>query len=172
MAFHHVAIATRDLDATHRFYTEAMGFELVRVETVPLEQDPGWAKHAFYDTGNGEMLAVWDIHDDTIVDYRTDISTGLGLPIFINHIAFASPHLDDLESRRNHWLALGNDVMRADHGWCTSIYCVDPNGVLVEFCTTTRTFTADDRREAQELLTAAEPKVASPAPPEFFKANH
>ena len=32
MAFHHVAIATRDLDATHRFYSEAMGFELVRVE--------------------------------------------------------------------------------------------------------------------------------------------
>ena len=32
MAFHHVAIATRDLAATHRFYTEAMGFRLVHVE--------------------------------------------------------------------------------------------------------------------------------------------
>jgi catechol 2,3-dioxygenase-like lactoylglutathione lyase family enzyme len=26
MAFHHVAIATSNLDAAHRFYTEAMGF--------------------------------------------------------------------------------------------------------------------------------------------------
>src|SRR5258708_4534704 len=30
MAFHHVAITTRDLEATHAFYTEAMEFELVR----------------------------------------------------------------------------------------------------------------------------------------------
>ncbi len=35
MAFHHVAITTKDLDATHRFYTEAMGFELVKVEAQP-----------------------------------------------------------------------------------------------------------------------------------------
>ena len=32
MAFHHVAITTRDLAATHAFYTEVMGFELVRVD--------------------------------------------------------------------------------------------------------------------------------------------
>ena len=36
MGFHHVAIATRDLDATHRFYTEAMGFELVQVDVDPV----------------------------------------------------------------------------------------------------------------------------------------
>jgi catechol 2,3-dioxygenase-like lactoylglutathione lyase family enzyme len=29
MPFHHVAVATRDLDATRTFYTEAMGFPLV-----------------------------------------------------------------------------------------------------------------------------------------------
>src|SRR2546423_1140011 len=30
VAYHHVALATRDLDATHRFYTEVMGFELAK----------------------------------------------------------------------------------------------------------------------------------------------
>ena len=88
MAFHHVAITTKDLDATHRFYTEAMGFELVKVEAAPTTE-PGWARHLFYDTGNGEMLAVWDIHDDDASpEYRTEISTGLGLPPWANHIAF------------------------------------------------------------------------------------
>ena len=38
MAFHHVALATRDLDATHRFYTEAMGFELVKAVVAPTEE--------------------------------------------------------------------------------------------------------------------------------------
>ena len=28
MGVHHVAYATADLDATHRFYTEVMGFEV------------------------------------------------------------------------------------------------------------------------------------------------
>ena len=51
MGFHHVAIATRDVDATHRFYSEAMGFELVKVEVGPAGES-GFAKHLFYDTGN------------------------------------------------------------------------------------------------------------------------
>ena len=29
MSFHHVALATNDLEATHAFYTDAMGFTLV-----------------------------------------------------------------------------------------------------------------------------------------------
>jgi catechol 2,3-dioxygenase-like lactoylglutathione lyase family enzyme len=32
MGFHHLAIATKDVKATHGFYTGAMGFELVKVE--------------------------------------------------------------------------------------------------------------------------------------------
>lgn len=35
MAFHLVALATRDTAATHRFYTEVMGFELVKVVAAP-----------------------------------------------------------------------------------------------------------------------------------------
>jgi len=41
--------ATRDVEATHRFYTEAMGFELMKVEVG--KTDGGWAKHLFYSTG-------------------------------------------------------------------------------------------------------------------------
>src|SRR5271157_4432621 len=63
VGFHHVAITTRDPEATHRFYTEVLGFSLVRVEAAP-GAEGGWARHLFYDTGNGECLAVWDLHDN------------------------------------------------------------------------------------------------------------
>ncbi|MDP9335635.1 MAG: VOC family protein [Actinomycetota bacterium] len=170
MAFHHVAIATRDLDATHRFYSEAMGFELVRVDVIPY-MEHGWARHLFYDTGNGELLAIWDLHDAALADFDPAISTGLGLPSFVNHIAFDS-EFDDLDTKRDRWLAHGFDVVRIDHPWCTSIYANDPNGIMVEFCATTRALTADDRSQAQELLASAQPRVDRDAPPmQFFEAR-
>ena len=54
MAFHHLAIATRDLKATHEFYTGPMGFELVKV-VAGETPEKGWAKHLFYDTG-GDII--------------------------------------------------------------------------------------------------------------------
>lgn len=167
MAFHHLAVATRDLEATHRFYTEAMGFELVNVDVIPYGQG-GWARHAFYDTGNGEMLAIWDLHDDPMPEFEPALSTGLGLPNFVNHVAFAARDLDDLAAARVRWLEAGHDVVEIDHGWCVSVYTDDPNGTMVEFCCTTRTFGPADRRRAGELLVMAAPPVDRTDPPIAF----
>ena len=122
MGFHHTAFATRDANATHDFYTKAMGFELVKIVAAPTPEG-GWAKHLFYETGKDEYIAFCDLH-----------------------------------ARRDRWLDYGIVVSEVDHGWCHSIYTVDPNGILVEFCTTTRALTAADREEAERLL-------ANPAPP-------
>jgi len=163
VAFHHVALATRDIDATHRFYTEAMGFTLVKAVVGPTESADGWAKHLFYDTGNGEMIAFWDLHDDTLPPtWSPAISTGLGLPMFANHVAFGAHDLDDIAVRRERLLAAGHTVSEIDHGWCTSIYCVDPNGILVEFCTTTADFTDDDRAQALAVLRDPAPEMEAP----------
>ena len=152
MGFHHLAIATRDAKATHGFYTGAMGFELVKVEVAPAGER-GWAKHLFYDTGNGELMAFWDFHDAELPDeWSPAISDGLGLPHWANHVAFQARDLEDLAARRRRWLDHGCDVLEIDHGWCTSIYTNDPNGVMVEFCTTTRTLTRADSEEAGRLL--------------------
>jgi catechol 2,3-dioxygenase-like lactoylglutathione lyase family enzyme len=174
MGFHHLAIATRDLDATHRFYTEAMGFELVKTVVAPTpDGGGGWARHLFYDAGDNGMLAIWDLHDDAHIppDFSPAISTGLGLPSWVNHVAFNSTDLDDIARRRDHWLELGYDVVEIDHGWCTSIYTNDPNGIAVEFCTTTATFTERDRAEANELLSAAEPALEAPPDAQFHFAS-
>src|SRR5438046_2231033 len=95
MAFHHLAFATRNLDETHAFYTDVMGFTLVKA-VANETPDGGWAKHVFYDTGQGELIAFWDLHDDTIGEFGTAISEGLGLPAWVNHVAFAAASLDGL----------------------------------------------------------------------------
>jgi len=152
MSYHHLAIATRDMQATHQFYSEAMGFELVRAEKANTGP-AAWAKHFFYDTGNGEMMAFWEMHDDSLPDdFPTAISTGLGLPPWTNHIAFGAADLTELTGARERLLAAGHRVTQIDHHWCTSIYAMDPNGILVEFCTTTRQFDAEDKARALAAL--------------------
>jgi catechol 2,3-dioxygenase-like lactoylglutathione lyase family enzyme len=173
MGFHHLAIATRDLEATHRFYTEAMGFELVKVVAAETPEGGGWARHLFYDAGDDGMLAIWDLHDDEHIppDFSPAISTGLGLPSWVNHVAFNATDLDDIARRRDHWIALGYDVVEIDHGWCTSISTNDPNGIAVEFCTTTAAFTEHERAEAHELLAASKPPLEDPPEARFYLAR-
>jgi catechol 2,3-dioxygenase-like lactoylglutathione lyase family enzyme len=172
MAFHHVAITTRDPEATHAFYTEAMGFRLVRVEAAPAAEG-GWARHLFYDTGNGECLAVWDIHDNPAVPagFDTSISRGLGLPSWTNHLAFAAGDLEELTAARERWREHGLDVLQIDHGWCTSIYADDPNGIAVEFCCTTRAFTDEDARAADDLRRSTQPPLLAAMTPEVYEAT-
>ena len=172
MGFHHVAITTRDAEATHAFYTEVMGFDLVRGEAAP-SAEGGWARHLFYDTGNGECLAVWDLHDNPGVpaEFETSISRGLGLPSWTNHLAFAASSLDELTAMRERWRDHGYDVLQIDHGWCTSIYLDDPNGIAVECCCTTRAFTTTDAAEADSLRRAARPPLDEPKAPEVYEAT-
>jgi catechol 2,3-dioxygenase-like lactoylglutathione lyase family enzyme len=153
MAYHHIAVVTRDMAATHEFYAGSMGFELVKVEKA---QTPagGWAKHFFYDTGDGELMAFWELHDNSLPDdYRTAIATGLGLPQWTNHIAFDAADEVALQGAKQRLLDAGHDVMDIDHGWCHSVYATDPNGIMVEFCQTTAAFSKADKDQAFKALT-------------------
>jgi catechol 2,3-dioxygenase-like lactoylglutathione lyase family enzyme len=171
MAFHHVAVAVRDLAATHRFYTEAMGFQLVKTVVNRTEHPDGWAKHLFYDTGDG-LIAFWEIHDPSVdTDRDLSLSRSLGLPTFVNHIAFAARDLDDLVAKRDHWRDCGHDVAQVDHGFIVSIYTVDPDGTMVEFAADTRALDDDDRAEAARLLADPDPHADAPPMPQLFRAR-
>lgn len=162
MGVHHMAFATKDAQATHAFYTRAMGFELVKVEVA--RSKTGFMKHLFYSTGSAHeaLIAFWDIHDSAIGDgWTADISRGVGLPRGLNHLAFSASDLDDIARRRDRWLAYGRDVLEIDHGWCLSIYTEDPNGIVVEFCVLTRPFSEGDKQRALELLAEANPQSDS-----------
>lgn len=173
MGFHHVALATRDTAATHRFYTEVMGFELVKVVVAPNPGDHGgWSKHFFYSTNPGSagegdpssadagMIAFWEIHDSEIGDtFPVDMNKSVGLPWWVNHIAFDAPTREDLDRHRDRWRAHGHTVLEVDHEFCVSIYIRDPNKNMVEFCHTTRDFTDEERSRAADVLLDSSPEL-------------
>ena len=167
MAFNHVAFATRDLAATHAFYTEVMGFRLAKVEAAPTESGKGWARHVFYDTGGAGkgMIAFWDLHDDEIgSSFPTDLSKSMGLPIWVNHLAFDAESPEVFEAHKQRWREHGQHVAEVDHGWCRSIYITDPNGIMVEYCLDVRPLEASDAEEAERLLLAEAPPLGSVPP--------
>ena len=161
MGFHHVALATHDAAATHRFYTEVMGFHLVKVVASPTPEGTGFSKHFFYATDespNGEtgMMAFWEIHDSKIgTEFPVDINAAAGLPWWVNHIAFDAPTMADLERHRDRWRSHGQVVLEVNHDFCVSIYIRDPSGNMVEFCHTLRPFS--DTEKAHAVATVADP---------------
>jgi catechol 2,3-dioxygenase-like lactoylglutathione lyase family enzyme len=148
-AIHHVALACKDLDATHHFYAELLGLPLIRTE-VDVHGE-GYLKHVFYDLGDGSCVAFFDLHGvGEPEDFPTAISTGLGLPPWVNHLALRADQarVDEVRGRmREEGI---KPSMRADHGWCHSTYYTDPNGILVELCVDTPGFEADPE-EAERL---------------------
>ncbi|MCO8126295.1 VOC family protein [Acidimicrobiia bacterium EGI L10123] len=177
MGYHHLAFASRDMQATHHFYADVLGFELVKAVAAPTDRPGGWAKHLFYAIGDhdgsenaGALIAFWELHDERMTDNDTAISTGLGFEAWVNHVAFAADDLDDIARRRTQWLEAGVDVMEIDHGFCTSIYTMDPNGILVEFCTDTAPYTQADKDRAEQILRSDDPGLESPPTPVFHSA--
>ncbi len=173
MAFHHVALACRDTRETHRFYTEAMGFELVKTN-VGKTPAGGWAKHFFYETSGGRgLIAFWEIHDDAEVkpDWRSEMSQGCGLPQWANHLAFEARDEAEFEAARQRWLDHGYDVVEIDHGFCRSLYTNDPNGTMVEWCITTAEFTPADREEALRHLEDPSPPLEADPKIAFHRAS-
>lgn len=154
---HHVAYACRDVEATNRFYEDLMGFTLVHTELNQV--GGGFFRHVFYDTGEGGMLAFFDVHgvgEDP--GWRTEISTGNGLPVWVNHIAFAAD-ADSMEAARARFDSAGIEpLMEVDHGWCHSLYYRDPNGIMVEFCRDTPGFEPDPELARSRL--SALPQVS------------
>jgi glyoxylase I family protein len=85
--------------------------------------------------------------------WTTAISEGNGLPIWVNHVAFKAD-----QARQDEVLArMAADgiepLMDIDHGWCHSLYFVDPNGIMVELCRDTPGIEPDPER-AKQLLRA------------------
>ncbi|MEZ5267999.1 MAG: VOC family protein [Microthrixaceae bacterium] len=172
MSFHHVALATPDLSATHDFYTTAMGFSLAKIVVNPTPEG-GWAKHVFYDTddgfgASGGMIAFWELHGD-YPEVRGARSTSVGLPDWVNHLAFTAADEGHFEVALKRWLDAGHESVEIDHGFCRSIYTSDPNGTLVEWCLDTRPLNEADRRRAEEAI--GDPSPEFDEPPLGFKAH-
>jgi glyoxylase I family protein len=153
MPLHHVAYATRDVEATTHFYEDLMGFPLVHTE-LQAHDEKSWVRHVFYDIGGGECIAFFQFENiGEKPDWTPDVSDGVGLPVWVNHCAFDASS-EQQEAVRARMTAAGiAPLMELDHDWCHSLYYADPNGIMVELCRNTPGFTPNPA-EAHRLLTA------------------
>ncbi len=151
---HHIALVCKDVAATHRFYGELLGLELVYTERTELRG--GYLRHFFYDLGDGSCLAFFDLHGvGEPESFDTAISTGLGLPAWVNHVALRSTAEHVAEVRARFTAAGEEEPMVLKHGWSHSTYFADPNGNLLELCVDTPGFVPNPE-EAQRLLLEVE----------------
>jgi len=159
---HHVAFATRDVEATYDFYARRLGMKLVHTENHLAGK--GWFRHFFFHMGGGEHIGFFAFEGVGERDgYRTDISTGVGLPVWVNHLAFNVDGVEALAAMRQRCVDNGVELlMEQDHGWCDSIYMVDPNGIMVEFTTTTDASKFDQSEEEALRLLRLEPGEFTP----------
>jgi len=176
MAFHHVALAVKDVHRSHEFYTEVMGFKLVKV-VKRKSPEGGWTKHIFYDTGDGELFAIWDLRGLEgeglkSADWRPGMSTGVGLPYWINHIAFECKDLAGLRAATQRWLDKGYHVSEVRHEFIHSVYTRDPDGTLVEFTYDTKVLDQGDLDEAAELLADDSPATVPDYEAVVHKSPH
>ena len=130
---HHLAFATRDSKATYDFYHNKLGMKLARTENH--RQGDGYFKHYFFDMGDEQYLGFFEVHNvGESKDFKTDLSESVGLPLWVNHVAFkveSKEMFDELKTR-----AKDNGVpilAEVDHDWCFSLYMHDPNGLMVEY---------------------------------------
>lgn len=152
--FHHVAYACRDLEQTRAFYEDLMGFALVHTEVVPTGESGGFFRHAFFDIGDGSCIAFFDVHGvGEREDWSAAVSEGNGLPVWVNHVAFGATaeHQEEVRARMDG--AGIKPLMEVDHGWCHSLYYLDPDRIMVEFCRDTPGITPDGEG-ARDLLAA------------------
>ena len=151
-SLHHIALACKDPVETHRFYHDVLGLPLAHAES---QAGPKGERvtHFFYDLGDGSLLAFFDLHGAGEPEgFDPAISTGLGLPIWVNHFAMRRD-IAELPAIKERMSGLGIEpTMEADHGWCTSIYYTDPNGILIEFCADTPGIEADEAEAERVLL--------------------
>ncbi len=130
---HHTAYVTKDLEATRKFYEEIIGLPLV---ATWCEKDELFGKertycHVFFALGDGSALAFFQFADpDDQAEFGPKMPDSPFHHIALNVDAEAQA---ELEARLK---AAGIEAPQTyvlEHGYCRSVYVVDPNGMILEF---------------------------------------
>jgi catechol 2,3-dioxygenase-like lactoylglutathione lyase family enzyme len=115
---HHTALICSDVETTVRFYQEVLEFPLT--EIVENRDDPG-SNHFFFDIGNGNLLAFFDLPGLDLGPYA-EVLGGL------HHMAI-SVDPEKWSHLKDNLDAAGVEYL-LESG--TSIYLRDPDGARIE----------------------------------------
>lgn len=134
VGINHIVLNVRDIEESHRFWTEMLGFRQVG-QLVPTETRPVPPKMRFYSADHSGK----DHHHDIALVENTALPEPpkewamFGAAVAVNHIAITLPNRDawlkQLAFLREKGVKFGR---RVNHGMTHSLYIRDPNGYGVE----------------------------------------
>ncbi|OYW46972.1 MAG: glyoxalase [Sphingomonadales bacterium 32-68-7] len=136
---HHTAYVTKDLEATRHFYEDILGIPLTATwcETDFLFGKDRTYCHCFFEIGDGSALAFFQFAD---AEDQAQFGPEMPATPFV-HIALNVDQETQAELEKRIEAAGLPVTYTLEHGYCRSVYVVDPNGMTVEF-------TCDDPRAA------------------------
>jgi catechol 2,3-dioxygenase len=134
IGINHLVINVRDIEESHRFYTEILGLtEVGRLTARPERPNP--PKMRFY---SGDHDGKLTHHDIALVENPNlpppPAKWGMfDMPVAINHIAIALPSREAWLKQLAFMQSRGIEFKRrVNHGVTHSLYITDPNGYGVE----------------------------------------
>jgi catechol 2,3-dioxygenase len=134
LGLNHLVLNVRNLEESHRFWTEILGLKQVgELHPSPTRPDP--PKMRFY---SGLRSGSVSHHDVALVENTSlpapPAEWGMfGMPMAINHIAIALPDRPAWLRQLAFLQAKGVPFdRRVDHGMTHSVYIHDPNGYGIE----------------------------------------
>jgi catechol 2,3-dioxygenase-like lactoylglutathione lyase family enzyme len=123
----HLAMATRDMCRTIRFWRDLLGMRLI----AGLGRK-GY-RHYFFEISEQDMIAFFEWpHAEPIAE--KDHGVPVRGPVAFDHVSIAVASDDDLWELKDRLEAAGFWVSEVvDHGFIHSIYSFDPNNIPIEF---------------------------------------
>lgn len=154
LKLHHHAYRTRDIEATRHFYEDILGMPLVAafVETWDgLHEKPTNYIHAYFELVDGSSIAFFCFPEDQKAPSK--IGNGGTEPTdpFDHHISCEVDGMDAIREMEARVKAAGIDHFAIDHGYCYSLYLIDPNQMHFELTTN---LASTDATMREQRLTA------------------
>ncbi len=128
MGVNHLVLNVRDIDVSHRFYTEVLGYEQVGTLSGPIAET---MTMRFYSTrGKHHDIALVEQSEPDEATDGWDLGGSSGR---LNHIAIGYPDRESFLNQLRHLQACGVEFkMRGNHGMTHSAYVSDPDGNGIE----------------------------------------
>jgi catechol 2,3-dioxygenase-like lactoylglutathione lyase family enzyme len=123
----HLAMVTRDMDRTIRFWRDFLGMRLVAGLGARKY------RHYFFEISDNDMIAFFEWPDVESIPEK-DHGVPVKGPFAFDHVSIAVDSDEDLWILRDRFEAARLWISEIiDHGFIHSIYAFDPNNIPIEF---------------------------------------
>ena len=126
---HHNAYVCADQARTRAFYEDVLGLPLIATWIEQTEMDGRTVSysHTFYGLEDGGALAFFNFQDPEVQARFTPKAQ----PPFVHIALRVTPATQDAIRGRCEGAGVATRII--DHGYCTSLYLTDPDGLRLEF---------------------------------------